>query len=63
MNIWEQYSGSGQMNFYYNCIERWIELLGIDDVDAKFDEWYSKRKIMCKELELEISGKEEVQFT
>lgn len=63
MNVMDTYSGSGQMNFYYNCIDRWIELIGIDAVNTKFEEWHSKRKEMQKEFELSISGKEQVEFT
>jgi hypothetical protein len=42
MNIWEQYSGSGQMNYYYNSIIKLAEL-GID-VDGMFAEWNSHKE-------------------
>lgn len=41
MNVLDIYSGHGQMNFYYNCINRWIELIGEDAVNVKFAEWKS----------------------
>lgn len=53
MNIMETYSGSGQMNYYYNCIIK-MAALGID-VDALFKGWHSHKEEWRKNFEEDVA--------
>jgi hypothetical protein len=56
MSVMETYSGSGQMNYYYNCIVK-MAALGID-VDALFRGWNSHREKWKQEFDEDVAESE-----